>query len=171
LQTFEPPTAEPPTAEPPTAEPPTTEPTVEPAPTGEVLPTPEPLPTDTPSPTDTPLPTDTPTATPPSDPYNGLWVGTLSGKTAGDIDFNGTFQMEVRGSTIYSFAIDGPTCPFETFPNSPIAGNAFSINGADDSITFSAAGAFSSSAQASGSLNASQNGESCAIATWTATKQ
>jgi tetratricopeptide (TPR) repeat protein len=125
----------------------------------------------------------TPTSEPIGSSYDGQWSGQLSGKTAGDVDFNGSFRMEVRAGAIYRIAIDGPTCLFETYPNfpngQPIEGNQFAISGSpfnpvnetDNSITFSVRGTFASSTQASGSLSATQNGSSCAVATWTADKR
>ncbi|MFV9503451.1 MAG: serine/threonine protein kinase [Oscillochloridaceae bacterium umkhey_bin13] len=125
----------------------------------------------------------TPTPTPLVGPYDGQWGGTISGKTAGDVDFTGNFRMEVRANAIYRISIDGPSCLFETYPNfpngAPLSGNSFSLAGSpfnpqlgtDGSINFSINGSFASSSQASGLLNASQNGGSCAIATWNASRR
>jgi eukaryotic-like serine/threonine-protein kinase len=135
-------------------------------------------PTSTPEPTAIP-----PTPPPPPSPYDGQWSGRLSGKTAGDVEFNGSFRMEVRAGAIYSIAIDGPSCLFETYPNfpngRPIDGNAFAVSGspfhptrgADNSINYTINGVFGSSSQASGQLNATQNGGSCAVASWSAAKR
>jgi hypothetical protein len=135
-------------------------------------------------PTDTPEPTAVPsTPTPEPGPYDGQWAGKLAGKTAGDVEFNGSFRMEVRGSAIYRISIDGPSCLFETYPNFPngkaINGNSFALSGSPfnpktgttDNITFNVSGVFLSPSKASGQLNASQNGGSCAVATWSAVKQ
>ena len=74
-----------------------------------------------------------PTATLLAGPYDGQWAGKLSGKTAGDIEFNGSFRMEVRANAIYRISIDGPSCLFETYPNFPagfpLGGTAFSLSG------------------------------------------
>jgi hypothetical protein len=126
-----------------------------------------------------PVPTETPLA----GPYDGQWSGKLSGKTAGDVEFNGSFRMEVRANAIYRISIDGPSCLFETYPNfpdgKPLSGASFSASGSpsnpqtgtDGSINFSLSGNFASTSNASGLLNASQNGGSCAIATWSASKR
>jgi hypothetical protein len=88
----------------------------------------------------------------------------------------------VRGGAVYRISIDGPSCLFETYPNfpngSPINGDAFAVSGspfnpikgADNSINFSIRGRFTSSSQASGQLNATQNGGSCAVGAWSAAK-
>ena len=124
----------------------------------------------------------TPTPTPLVGPYDGQWQGRISGTTAGEAAFNGTFRMEVRANAIYRISIDGPSCLFETYPNFPnglpISGSSFALSGSpfnpvsggDGSITFSVSGNFASPSQASGLLNASQNGGSCAVATWNASK-
>src|SRR6266508_3383515 len=130
-------------------------------------------------PTETPLPTEVPpTPTPAPGPYDGQWSGPISGKTVGNAEFHGNFRMEVRGNAIYRISIDGPSCLFETYPNFPngksIAGTSFALSGSpfnpklgtDASITFSINGSFSSDTRASGVLSASQNGGSCADATW-----
>jgi hypothetical protein len=135
-------------------------------------------------PTETPLPTEVPpTPTPAPGPYDGQWVGPISGKTVGNAEFHGNFRMGVRGNAIYRISIDGPSCLFETYPNFPngksIAGTSFALSGSpfnpklgtDASISFSVSGSFSSDTRASGVLSASQNGGSCADATWSASKQ
>jgi hypothetical protein len=135
-----------------------------------------------------PTPVPEPTAVPPSPtpeagPYDGQWLGRISGKTAGDVEFNGSFRMEVRANAIYRISIDGPSCLFETYPNypggKPIAGDGFAVAGspfnprigADESINFNVSGNFASTSKASGLLKATQNGGSCADATWSAAKQ
>lgn len=124
---------------------------------------------DVPPPPPTPLPS----------PYDGQWSGTISGKTAGDQDFNGRFRMEVRANAIYRISIDGPSCLFETYPNARINdNNAFATSGSptnpaagtDNSIQYTITGTFSSSSKAGGQVNANQNGGSCIIANWNATK-
>ena len=92
-------------------------------------------------------------------------------------------KPKVRAGAIYSIALDGPSCVIETYPNfpngRPIDGNTFSISGSPvhptigvaNSISYNISGVFGSSSQASGQLNASQNGGSCAVASWSATKR
>jgi hypothetical protein len=135
-------------------------------------------PTETPEPTDVP-----PTPTPASGPYDGQWSGPIAGKTAGDVEFHGSFRMEVRGNAIYRISVDGPSCLFETYPSfpngKPIGGAAFSLAGSpfnprlgtDASITFSVNGSFASTSEAAGVMTATQNGGSCIDATWSATRQ
>ena len=36
--------------------------------------------------------------------------------TAGDMQFNGRFRIEVREWSDLSISVDGPSCPFETYP-------------------------------------------------------
>ena len=134
-------------------------------------------------PTETPLPTEVPpTPTPAPGPYDGQWSGPISGKTVGNAEFHGNFRMEVRSNAIYRISIDGPSCLFETYPNFPngkaIGGASFALSGSpfnpklgtDASISFSVNGSFSSDTRASGVLSASQNGGSCADATWSASR-
>jgi serine/threonine protein kinase len=119
-----------------------------------------------------------PTATPLPSPYDGQWSGTISGKTAGDQDFTGRFRMEVRGNAIYRISIDGPSCLFETYPNVEIADNTFATGGSptnpatgtDSSIQYTITGSFSSASRASGRANANQNGGTCIVANWSASK-
>jgi hypothetical protein len=127
------------------------------------------------------VPTAVPTRAP--SPYDGKWIGKLSGKTAGDVDFTGNFRFEVRDNAIYSIALDGPSCVIETYPNypagRPINGDSFAVSGApfhptlgtNDSINYNISGGFSSASKASGQINATQNGGSCIVASWSATKQ
>lgn len=136
------------------------------------------IPTEVPSPTPEP-----PTPTPEPSPYDGDWAGQIGGTTAGGGSFTGRFRMSVRNGAIYSIAIDGPSCPFETYPNfpngRPISGNSFSLTGspfnpqvgADASIQFNISGTFASTSNASGVLNATQNGGACADATWSISKR
>ena len=116
-------------------------------------------------------------------PYDGQWAGTIRGKTAGDQDFTGNFRFEVRHNAIYSVALDGPSCVIETYPRfpdgKPLDDTSFALagspthptKGTDSSINYSISGAFSSTSKASGQVNATQNGGSCIIANWNATKQ
>jgi hypothetical protein len=135
-------------------------------------------------PTDTPEPTAVPdTPTPEPGPYDGQWAGTLSGKTAGDVDFTGNFRFEVRHNAIYSVALDGPSCLIETYPNfpngKPIIGDSFTLSGSPfnpklgtkDNINYNISGGFSSATKASGQINATENGGTCIVANWSATKQ
>src|SRR6266545_7969248 len=78
------------------------------------------------------LPTAAPT--PVSSPYDGIWRGTNSGTTTTGQYSSGRFEIEVRNGQIYRISVDGPSCPFETYPNHahgvPITGNVFSVTGA-----------------------------------------
>jgi len=135
-------------------------------------------PTEAPEPTAVP-----PTPVPLAGPYDGQWAGTISGKTAGDQGFTGNFRFEVRHNAIYSVALDGPSCVIETYPRfpdgKPLDDTSFALagspthptKGTDSSINYSISGAFSSTSKASGQVNATQNGGSCIIANWNATKQ
>ncbi len=121
------------------------------------------------------------TAAPTPGPYDGIWSGTLSGSTTTG-SFTGRFRLEVRANAVYRISIDGPSCLFETYPNfpsgQPIGGGSFGVGGrpynpqagTDDSIEYNVSGSFSSASQASGNLNATQNGSTCAVATWSASK-
>lgn len=135
-------------------------------------------------PTEVPTPAEVPpTPTPEAGPYDGLWAGKLSGKTAGDQDFNGSFRIEVRANAIYRISLDGPSCLIETFPNfpngKPINGNSFELSGApthptrgtNNSINYSISGSFSSTSKAAGQINATENGGSCIVGSWSVTKQ
>ena len=135
-------------------------------------------PTAVPEPTAVP-----PTPMPLAGPYDGQWAGTIRGKTAGDQDFTGSFRFEVRHNAIYSVALDGPSCVIETYPRfpdgKPLDDDSFALagspthptKGTDSSINYSISGVFSSTSKASGQVNATQNGGSCIVANWNATKQ
>jgi eukaryotic-like serine/threonine-protein kinase len=135
-------------------------------------------PTAVPEPTAVP-----PTPMPLAGPYDGQWAGTIRGKTAGDQDFTGSFRFEVRHNAIYSVALDGPSCVIETYPRfpdgKPLDDSSFALagspthptKGTDSSINYSISGVFSSTSKASGQVNATQNGGSCIVANWNATKQ
>lgn len=128
------------------------------------------------------VPTPTPAPTPSE--YDGLWSGTLTGKTENNSrDFDGHFRMEVKYGAIYRISVDGASCFFDTYPNwpkgQPMSGNAFSVsaqvfNPLDSSkndISYSASGTFTSTSRAGGSFNASQGGGSCIAGSWSASKQ
>jgi len=120
--------------------------------------------------------------TPVSSPYDGIWRGTNSGTTTTGQYPPGRFEIEVRDGMIYRISVDGPSCPFETYPNGakgvPINGNSFSVAGSvynpvtgeDASIQINVKGAFTSQSSASGQLSAQKDGVSCASATWKASK-
>lgn len=128
-------------------------------------------------------PTDTPTVA--ASLYDGNWVGTISGKTEGGArDFNGSYRMEVRNGAIYRISVDGPSCPFETYPKHPAgqpmddttffsAATVFNPQtGANPDIAYEASGVFTTTAAARGTLKASQGGSPCiSEATWSAAKQ
>ena len=126
------------------------------------------------------VPTAVPTLV--SSPYDGVWKGTNSGTTTTGQYPPGRFEIEVRDGTIYRISVDGPSCPFETYPNGakgvPINGNSFSVAGSvynpvtgeNASIQINVKGAFSSQSSASGQLSAQLDGVSCASATWKASK-
>ena len=61
------------------------------------------------------VPTDMPA--PISSPYDGIWQGTNSGTTTTGEYPPGRFEIEVRNGAIYRISVDGPSCPFETYPN------------------------------------------------------
>jgi hypothetical protein len=135
-------------------------------------------------PTEIPTPTGVPpTPVPLAGPYDGQWAGTIRGKTAGDQDFTGSFRFEVRHNAIYSVALDGPSCVIETYPRfpdgKPLDDHSFALagspthptKGTDSSINYSISGSFSSTSKAYGQVNATQNGGSCIVANWSATKQ
>jgi hypothetical protein len=152
-----------------------------------------PLPSTNTPPPETPIPPERPTEVPTTEAaptsvslagsYDGQWVGTISGKTTGDQEFIGNFRFEVRHNAIYTFAIDGPSCPFQTYPNfpngTPLDTDTFELagsptnpsQGTDISINYSISGRFSSTSKASGQVNATKDGGSCIVANWSATKQ
>jgi hypothetical protein len=123
-----------------------------------------------------------PTATPEPivSPYDGIWRGTNAGTTTTGDYPPGRFEIEVRNGAIYRISVDGPSCPFETYPNgargSPINGNSFAVSGSvynpitgeNSSIQVNISGVFASESSASGNLSAQQNGASCANASWSA---
>jgi hypothetical protein len=125
-----------------------------------------------------------PTEPPPPvvSPYDGVWHGSNSGKTTTGDYPPGRFEIEVRNGTIYRISVDGPSCPFETYPNGakgvPINGNSFAVSGSvynpvtgeNASIQINVSGVFKSETSASGHLSAQQNGVSCADASWSARK-
>jgi hypothetical protein len=125
----------------------------------------------------------TPVPPPPSSPYDGIWRGTNSGTTTTGQYPPGRFEIEVRNGAVYRISVDGPSCPFETYPNGakgvPINGNSFAVSGSvfnpatgeNASIQINVSGAFTSPSNASGRLSAQQNGVSCADATWNAAKR
>ncbi len=122
----------------------------------------------------------TPTPTPVIGLYDGIWRGTNSGTTTTGEYPPGRFEIEVRNNAIYRISVDGPSCPFETYPGYPsgipLNGNGISVSGAvfnpitgaNNSIVFSVSGSFISSSQASGRLSVKQNGGDCANASWNA---
>lgn len=125
-----------------------------------------------------------PTATPPSSPYDGSWVGSVSGKTEnGTRDYKGSFRMQVKNGAVYSISTDGASCFFDHYPGWPdgvkIDGGGFAFGGLvynpkDSSkadISVSVNGGFSSASKAGGGISASQGGSSCIEGSWTATKQ
>jgi len=124
----------------------------------------------------------TPTPEPLISPYDGIWRGSNMGTTTTGEYPAGRFEIEVRNGLIYRISVDGPSCPFETYPNgargAPINGNSFAIAGSvfhpitgeNSSIQVQIQGTFSSTTSASGSLNAQQNGVSCAVAHWNASR-
>jgi eukaryotic-like serine/threonine-protein kinase len=126
------------------------------------------------------VPTDVPE--PISSPYDGIWRGSNSGTTTTGQYPPGRFEIEVRNGAIYRISVDGPSCPFETYPNGakgvPINGNSFSVAGSvynpvtgeNASIQINVKGAFSSQSSASGQLSAQLDGAACASATWKASK-
>ncbi|HWQ11912.1 MAG TPA: serine/threonine protein kinase, partial [Roseiflexaceae bacterium] len=134
---------------------------------------------DPPTPTPT---TEPPTPTPEPSPYDGVWRGTNSGETTTGPYPPGRFEIEVRNGAIYRISVDGPSCPFETYPNFPngikINGNSFGVSGGvfnpitggNSSHTFSVSGTFVSTSVANGTLSAQLNGAPCANATWSAQK-
>src|SRR5262249_32145233 len=71
----------------------------------------------------------TPVPPPTSSPYDGVWRGTNSGTTTTGPYPPGRFEIEVRNGAVYRISVDGPSCPFETYPNGakgiPINGNSF----------------------------------------------
>ncbi len=124
----------------------------------------------------------TPTPEPIVSPYDGIWRGTNSGTTTTGDYPPGRFEIEVRNGTVYRISVDGPSCPFETYPNgargSPINGNSFAVSGSvynpsigeNSSIQVSISGVFTSESSASGNLSAQLNGAPCASASWSARK-
>jgi hypothetical protein len=89
---------------------------------------------------------------------------------------------QVRNGAIYRISVDGPSCPFETYPNFPngirISGNTFAISGGvfhpvtggNPNHVVSVSGTFVSGSLANGVLAAQLDGTSCANATWSARK-
>ena len=72
------------------------------------------------------VPTDVPA--PISSPYDGIWRGTNSGTTTTGEYPPGRFEIEVRNGAIYRISVDGPSCPFETYPRGvAINGNSFNV--------------------------------------------
>jgi len=123
------------------------------------------------------VPTDVPA--PASSPYDGIWRGTNSGTTTTGQYPPGRFEIEVRNGMIYRISVDGPSCPFETYPKGvSIDGNSFNvvgpvynpITGENASIQVNVKGSFSTQSNASGQLSAQMDGASCANATWKASK-
>jgi eukaryotic-like serine/threonine-protein kinase len=123
------------------------------------------------------VPTDIPA--PISSPYDGIWRGTNSGTTTTGEYPPGRFEIEVRNGAIYRISVDGPSCPFETYPRGvPINGNSFNvagsvynpITGENASIQVNVKGSFSSPSNVSGQLSAQIDGASCANASWKASK-
>jgi len=123
------------------------------------------------------VPTDVPA--PVSSPYDGIWRGTNSGTTTTGDYPPGRFEIDVRNGTIYRISVDGPSCPFETYPKGvSINGNSFNvagsvynpITGENASIQVSVKGSFSTQSNASGQLSAQMDGASCASASWKASK-
>jgi len=120
--------------------------------------------------------------TPLRSPFDGIWRGTNSGTTTTGQYPPGRFEIEVRDGLIYRISVDGPSCPFETYPNGakgvPINGDSFNvvgsvfnpITGENASIQINVRGSFSSPSNASGQLNAQKDGVPCASATWKASK-
>ncbi|HEU5099650.1 MAG TPA: serine/threonine-protein kinase [Roseiflexaceae bacterium] len=124
----------------------------------------------------------TPVPTPVASPYDGIWRGTNSGSTTTGEYPPGRFEIEVRDGSIYRISVDGPSCPFETYPNSargvPINGNSFSVSGSvyhpitgeRANLQINVRGSFTSQSSASGQLSAQLDGVSCASGTWKAGK-
>lgn len=134
-------------------------------------------------PTVVPTPTPEPaTPTPEPSPYDGVWRGTNAGTTTTGEYPPGRFEIEVRNGAIYRISVDGPSCPFETYPNFPngirINGNSFAtsgsvfnpVTGGNANHTISVTGTFVSTSLANGSLSAQLDGVPCANATWSARK-
>jgi hypothetical protein len=123
------------------------------------------------------VPTDVPA--PIVSPYDGIWRGSNSGTTTTGDYPPGRFEIEVRNGAIYRISVDGPSCPFETYPRGvAINGNSFNvagsvynpITGENPSIQVNVRGSFSSQSNASGQLSAQIDGASCASASWKASK-
>jgi hypothetical protein len=123
------------------------------------------------------VPTDVPA--PIVSPYDGIWHGTNSGTTTTGDYPPGRFEIEVRNGMIYRISVDGPSCPFETYPRGvSINGNSFSvagpvynpITGENASIQVNVKGSFSSQSNASGQLSAQIDGAPCANGSWKASK-
>ncbi len=85
----------------------------------------------------------------------------------------------MRNGAIYRISVDGPSCPFETYPKGvAINGNSFAVSGPvynpitgeNASIQVNVKGSFSSQSNASGQLSAQMDGASCASGTWKASK-
>jgi serine/threonine protein kinase len=120
--------------------------------------------------------------TPEASPYDGIWRGTNSGTTTTGEYPPGRFELEVRDGKIYRISVDGPSCPFETYPNSargvPINGNSFAVSGSvynpitgeNASLQINVKGSFASQSSASGQLSAQIDGVACASGTWKAGK-
>jgi eukaryotic-like serine/threonine-protein kinase len=125
-------------------------------------------------------PTAVPTAV--ASPYDGVWRGSNSGTTTTGEYPPGRFEIEVRAGAVYRISVDGPSCPFETYPNYPagvaingaafrVAGAVFNpIAGANNGHVVTISGSFASESQASGTLNAQLNGAPCADGSWNARK-
>jgi hypothetical protein len=124
----------------------------------------------------------TPVPPPVSSPYVGIWRGTNAGTTTTGQYPPGRFELEVRNGAIYRISVDGPSCPFETYPNSgqgvPIDGNSFAVSGAvynpitgeNASLQINVRGSFTSQSSAAGQLSAQLDGVSCASGAWKAGK-
>jgi tetratricopeptide (TPR) repeat protein len=117
--------------------------------------------------------------TPVSSSYDGIWRGTNFGTTTTGEYPPSRFEIEVREGLIYRISVDGPSCPFETYPKGvSIDGNSFNvagpvfnpITGENASLQINVRGSFSSAFSASGQLSAQLNGVPCASATWNASK-
>lgn len=120
--------------------------------------------------------------TPEASPYDGIWRGTNSGTTTTGEYPPGRFEIEVRDGKIYRISVDGPSCPFETYPNSargvPINGNSFTVSGSvynpitgeNASLQINVKGSFASQSSAGGQLSAQVDGVACASGTWKAGK-
>jgi hypothetical protein len=114
--------------------------------------------------------------------YDNIWQDTNVGTTITGRYPPGRFEIEIRKGVIYRISVDGPSCPFEMYPNiakgTPINGNAFSvadavfspITGENASIQINVKGSFTSPSSASSQLSAQINGVPCASSTCEAAK-